>query len=128
MATDWAEEVNRWRIIPRILMLVYALAMYRCTDWFMALPDPSMAQSTFVSVVYGAGAGFFGIYVGGKRDVREDYWAARSGLGRFDRYGMDGLQGRSGFYSSPMGARPDYEGTAAYQGTGPIHPGPSLVD
>ncbi len=32
----------------------------------MALPDPTNAQAGFVSVVVGAGAGFFGIYVNGK--------------------------------------------------------------
>jgi len=32
----------------------------------MALPDPTNAQSAFVSVIVGAGAGFFGIYVNGK--------------------------------------------------------------
>ena len=30
----------------------------------MAMPDPTNAQAGFVSVVVGAGAGFFGLYVG----------------------------------------------------------------
>lgn len=32
----------------------------------MALEDPSNAQAGFVSVIVGAGAGFYGIYVNGK--------------------------------------------------------------
>ena len=32
----------------------------------MDLPDPTNAQAGFVSVIVGAGAGFFGIYVNGK--------------------------------------------------------------
>ena len=32
----------------------------------MNLPDPTNAQAGFVSVIVGAGAGFFGIYVNGK--------------------------------------------------------------
>jgi len=32
----------------------------------MNLPDPSNAQAGFVSVIVGAGAGFFGIYVNGR--------------------------------------------------------------
>lgn len=32
----------------------------------MALSDPTNAQAGFVSVIVGAGAGFFGIYVNGK--------------------------------------------------------------
>ena len=31
----------------------------------MQLPDPTNAQSAFVSVVVGAGAAWFGLYVGG---------------------------------------------------------------
>tara|TARA_R110000744_G_scaffold366349_1_gene475370 strand:+ start:288 stop:434 length:147 start_codon:yes stop_codon:yes gene_type:complete len=41
------------------------VAFYDATQWFMALPDPTNAQSGFVSVIVGAGAGFFGIYVNG---------------------------------------------------------------
>ena len=59
-----AESVDKWRIIPRVLMLMYAFAFYRVTEWFMQLPEPSNAQSAFVSVVVGAGAAWFGLYVG----------------------------------------------------------------
>jgi hypothetical protein len=45
---------------------MYGLSFYQVTNWFMSLPDPSNAQSGFVSVVVTAGAGFFGIYVNGK--------------------------------------------------------------
>jgi len=33
----------------------------------MQLPEPTNAQSAFVSVVVGAGAGWFGLYVGGTK-------------------------------------------------------------
>ena len=33
----------------------------------MSLPDPNNAQAGFVSVVVGAGAAWFGLYVNGKR-------------------------------------------------------------
>jgi len=59
-----AEQLDRWRIIPRLLMLLYGIAFYKCVEWFMALPDPSMAQAGFVSTVVGAGAAWFGLYVG----------------------------------------------------------------
>lgn len=36
---------------------------YRVVEWFMALPDPNMAQAGLVSVVTGAGAAWFGLYV-----------------------------------------------------------------
>jgi len=58
------EFMNNWRLIPRLLMALYCLAFYNVTTWFMALPDPTTAQAGFVSVIVGAGAGFFGLYVG----------------------------------------------------------------
>ena len=43
---------------------MYCYAFYSVVTWFMAMPDPTNAQAGFVSVVVGAGAGFFGLYVG----------------------------------------------------------------
>ena len=63
MTPEW---LDKWRIWPRLIITLYGLAFYRTTEWFMALPDPTNAQSAFVSVIVGAGAGFFGIYVNGK--------------------------------------------------------------
>jgi hypothetical protein len=60
------EWLDRWRIWPRMIITLYGIAFYQTTNWFMDLPDPSNAQAGFVSVIVGAGAGFFGIYVNGK--------------------------------------------------------------
>ena len=60
------EWLDKWRIWPRMIITLYGIAFYQTTNWFMALPDPSNAQAGFVSVIVGAGAGFFGIYVNGK--------------------------------------------------------------
>ena len=37
---------------------------YTVCDWFMTLPNPTNAQSAFVSVIVGAGAAWFGLYCG----------------------------------------------------------------
>ena len=58
------EFMSNWRLIPRTLMAMYCYAFYSVTTWFMSMPDPTNAQAGFVSVVVGAGAGFFGLYVG----------------------------------------------------------------
>ena len=58
------ELMGNWRLIPRLLMAMYCYAFYAVTTWFMAMPTPTMEQAGFVSVVVGAGAGFFGLYVG----------------------------------------------------------------
>ena len=58
------ELMSNWRLIPRLLMALYTYAFYSVTTWFMAMPDPTTAQAGFVSVIIGAGAAWFGLYVG----------------------------------------------------------------
>ena len=59
------QRLTAWRIFPRLLITLYGFSFYRTTEWFMNLPDPTNAQSAFVSVIVGAGATWFGLYVGG---------------------------------------------------------------
>ena len=61
------EKLSAWRIVPRMLILSYMLVFYQTCNWFMNLPDPNNAQAGFVSVVVGAGAAWFGLYVNGNR-------------------------------------------------------------
>jgi hypothetical protein len=42
---------------------MYIYLLYEVTTWFMALPEPNNAQAGLVSVVVGAGAAWFGLYV-----------------------------------------------------------------
>ena len=71
--TITSEQVDRWRIVPRLFICLYAVAFFRTTEWFMSLPDPTNSQSAFISVIVGAGAAWFGLYVssGGKTVVVE---------------------------------------------------------
>ena len=57
-----AQAVDSWRIIPRAFLSVYMFLLYYTTFWFMDITDPTMEQSGFISVVVGAGAGWFGLY------------------------------------------------------------------
>jgi len=61
------EKLSAWRIVPRMLILSYMIVFYQTCNWFMNLPDPNNAQAGFVSVVVGAGAAWFGLYVNGNR-------------------------------------------------------------
>lgn len=45
---------------------------WNVTNWFMALPDPNNAQAGALSVVVGAGAAWFGLYVNSKSTPLED--------------------------------------------------------
>ena len=56
--------MDRFRLFPRLIMLAYIYAFYSSTTWFMALPDPTNSQAAFISTIVGAGAAFFGLYVG----------------------------------------------------------------
>ena len=56
------QTLNEWRIIPRILIASYGYIFYDVCSWYMALPDPSVAQAGFVSTIVGASAAFFGLY------------------------------------------------------------------
>ena len=59
-----AGMMDKFRIIPRLVMLAYIYAFYQSVTWFMQLPDPTNAQAMFISTIVGAGAAFFGLYVG----------------------------------------------------------------
>ena len=61
--------LSNWRTVPRIMMILYGLVFYNTMQWFMALDAPNNAQAGFVSVVVGAGAAWFGLYVNGKSTV-----------------------------------------------------------
>ena len=59
-----AGMMDKFRLIPRLIMLAYIYAFYSSTMWFMALSNPTNAQAAFISTIVGAGAAFFGLYVG----------------------------------------------------------------
>ena len=56
--------LDKFRVIPRLIMLSYIYAFYQSVTWFMQLADPTNAQAMFISTIVGAGAAFFGLYVG----------------------------------------------------------------
>ena len=56
----WFDQL---RVFPRVFISVYIYLLYDVTEWFMLLEDPNLAQSGLVSVIVGAGAAWFGLYV-----------------------------------------------------------------
>ena len=64
---SWMEAFPYWfdrlRLFPRAFITMYIYILYKVTDWFMLLEEPNMAQAGLVSVVVGAGAAWFGLYV-----------------------------------------------------------------
>jgi len=63
------EQLDRWRIIPRLLILAMMYMTYSVVEWFMTLPAPTMEQAGLVSVMTGALTGAFGLFLGsGKKE------------------------------------------------------------
>lgn len=47
------EQLNAWRVIPRLMVLFVGYMTYSVGDWFMGLESPTNAQGAFVAVVFG---------------------------------------------------------------------------
>jgi|TARA_B110000046_G_scaffold120181_1_gene126921 hypothetical protein len=66
------EYFSRWRLFPRAFISMYIYLLYEVVTWFMLLTAPVAEQAALVSVVVGAGAAWFGLYVnstaGGGKD------------------------------------------------------------
>lgn len=63
------DQLNSWRVIPRLLMLMMVFMTYRVVEWFMTLPAPTLEQAGLVSVMTGALTGAFGLFLGsGKKE------------------------------------------------------------
>tara|TARA_B100000614_G_C14270351_1_gene378996 strand:- start:172 stop:552 length:381 start_codon:yes stop_codon:yes gene_type:complete len=58
-----AHTIDAWRIWPRAFLTVYIFLIYYAAMWFMDLPEPNIEQSGLISVLVGAGAAWFGLYV-----------------------------------------------------------------
>lgn len=58
-----ARAVDSWRIWPRAFLSVYIFLIYYVVMWFIGLEAPTMEQSGLISILVGAGAAWFGLYV-----------------------------------------------------------------
>ena len=63
------DELDNWRVVPRLLMLAMLVMTYRVVEWFMEIPAPTLEQAGLVSVMTGALTGAFGLFLGsGKKE------------------------------------------------------------
>lgn len=65
------ETLNKYRIVPRIIVTLYGYVFWCVATWFMSLPDPTAPQAAFVSTIVGASAAFFGLYVNSGASLKE---------------------------------------------------------
>ena len=69
----FAKMIDAWRVIPRLFLGVYVYLLYYATFWFMELPEPSIEQSGLISILVGAGAAWFGLYVNSAAKEHADH-------------------------------------------------------
>lgn len=57
------ELINRWAILPRLMMATFTVLSWKSCLWFMSLPDPTPSQSAYVSIITGCASGAFAIWI-----------------------------------------------------------------
>ena len=60
---NFTKTLDKLRLFPRLLIGVYIWMFYDVVQWFMALEAPTNQQAGLVSIIVGAGAAWFGLYV-----------------------------------------------------------------
>ncbi|OUU63131.1 MAG: hypothetical protein CBC24_09455 [Candidatus Pelagibacter sp. TMED64] len=60
----WSHAIDSFKIIPRLLILLYMYLTYSCVFWYMGLEAPSLEQSGMVSVITSAQAVALGLFLG----------------------------------------------------------------
>ena len=58
------ETLDRWRILPRLMMLVMTGVHIRCIEWALSQPELITQQAGLISVITGAMTGSFAIWMG----------------------------------------------------------------
>ena len=51
------ETLDRWRILPRLMMLVMTGVYIRCIEWALSQPELTTQQAGLISVITGAMTG-----------------------------------------------------------------------
>lgn len=59
-----ADKFMEWKVLPRLMTILFSIMAWRCAEWFMYLEQPTAVQAGFVSVVMGAMTGAFAIWMG----------------------------------------------------------------
>lgn len=67
-----AKVVDAFRIFPRLFIVTYIILILSGAFWFMGLAAPTAVQAGFMSVLVGAGAAWFGLYVNSGPKLNKD--------------------------------------------------------
>ena len=59
-----ASYIDELKILPRLAFLCQIILTWKVCMWYMTLPDPSVAQSSFVSIVTAMLSASFALWLG----------------------------------------------------------------
>ena len=62
-----AEQVLKWKLLPRFMMIVMTVMYIRVLEWGMSLDDISTQQSAMISICSGAMTGAFAVWLGSEK-------------------------------------------------------------
>ena len=65
--SDTFEKILKYKLMPRLMMLVMTVMYIRCIEWALQQPDLSTQQSALISVVSGAMTGAFAVWLGSEK-------------------------------------------------------------
>ena len=62
------EMLDRWKILPRLMMLTMTGVYIRCVEWALSVgPELTTQQAGLISVITGAMTGSFAIWMNAER-------------------------------------------------------------
>lgn len=59
---EFAEVLDSFRVVPRIILGLYGYFVFYITEWYMNIPDPSNQQMGLITAVIGVAAFVVQIY------------------------------------------------------------------
>ena len=67
------EMLDRWKILPRLMMLTMTVVYIRCVEWALSVgPDLTTQQASLISVITGAMTGSFAIWMNAERSNEKE--------------------------------------------------------
>jgi len=65
--------LDRWKILPRLMMLTMTGVYIRCVEWALNVgPDLTTQQASLISVITGAMTGSFAIWMNAERSNEKE--------------------------------------------------------
>lgn len=74
IAMSFAEAMDYFRIVPRIILVCYSIMMYEVVQWYMELTNPTTEQASLIVTLLGIAGAIIGLYQkGGKAWSKDDF-------------------------------------------------------